>query len=123
MPRIIPLLTLLLALVLPHALAGPAVPQAVHGSAHATKFFVHSMGPSHDVEDGLYDYHALCTDCFVNVTINGTGIVFVEQGQVMDLTPGVWQIREFAGSVSYQRHGLGNFTVSFEGTGRVMRVA
>jgi hypothetical protein len=119
-----PLLALLLLLVLPNAMGAVVVPQAVHGSAHVTRMnnFL-GGGPSWYVQDGAHDHHFACTDCFLNLTIDGPGLRMVQQGEVVDLGPGVWQIREFTGSFAYDRNGPGDFQVHLEGKGRPMRVA
>ena len=123
MPRTALLSILALLLVAPSVLGGPAVPEPVAGEATVTAFTIRSNTASHDLEGGLREYTMVCVDCFLNLTVNSTGITVVKDGALVPLAPGVWQVREFAGTFSWSRVALRNYTFSLEGEGQVHRVA
>lgn len=116
----LPLALLLFALLVPIGLGAPAIPDLLHGAGAASTFQVIAHGQA--LEGGLYDWNDLCASCLIRVTL-GAG-TFVASGNdfAAQLSPGVYEIREFVGLFAFTQNGPHDFDVEFHGLGKLARL-
>ena len=108
-----------------------AVPQAgalyvfdtIHGTATANRFYVESR-PGWTVEGGLEKYNVACASCYVKINLTGGSLtVLTSTGDLLTLTSGAWEIRDFRGDFSWTQVRLGEHRLRIEGEGRLHPLA
>lgn len=121
MRRALPLLVLAL-LVLPQAGLGqaaalPTVKGSIEGYGTASSFFIRAGG--YALEGGVNDWTLVCGGCFVRISVTESSFVLVQEGALVALPPGVYELREFRGYLSHSPSG-GAYFVTLAGAGHLV---
>ncbi|MEA3199037.1 MAG: hypothetical protein QOE90_465 [Thermoplasmata archaeon] len=117
MARALVLLLVLVALPLPHAAAATTVPGAIHGAGTVSTFYVKTGGEF--FEGGAFDWNFACAGCYVRFTVVSGTFDVVQNGAIVALAPGSYQIPGFAGYIGMTVNGPHDFFWEIHGTGQV----
>lgn len=101
LPRTLPFLLAASFALLPLAEGAVVLPTPITGEAPVSDYYVHSTGTSKGIENGIHQRHLVCTECYLNLTITGDGLVYYVGGQETRMGAGVWHVWEFTGSLAY----------------------
>lgn len=100
-------------------LSGPAsanlVPGAVHGTATASDYLFKSDDTSFYFEQTTHRHHFVCSDCFLRINVTVSGLTIATPAGPKALGPGVYEFREFAGSIAFTRETFHRFSFQIEG--------
>jgi len=114
----------LVALVLaPTLAAAPAAPDIIHGAGMVSWFQVFAFGLA--LEGAGHDFVDVCGDCFVRFTTTSGAFTVVDASNaqlVRELTPGLYEIREYRGLFAFTQEEPGAFVVQMHGAGKVIRL-
>lgn len=113
-------LTLLVAMALlaaSPAAAAPRVGGAIQGAGTVSTYYIVTGG--FYAEGGAFDANFACYGCYVRLTIESGTYELAQNGAVVELAPGTYQISGFVGYIGITTNGLHDFFLEIHGEGAV----
>ena len=112
---------LAVASVAPGTVGAPFVPEIIQGFGAASWFSVFAFGLA--LEGGAYDWNDVCAECLIRFTATGGQFLVVEDGgTTAQLTPGLYEMREFRGLYAFSQQAPGSFLIQVNGLGKIEKL-
>lgn len=121
---LLPVALVALASLSPATVGAPLVPDALHGFGEASWFEVRAVGLA--LEGGAHEWTDVCAECYIRFSTPGGAFTLVDasnpEGAVTELTPGLYELREFRGLYMFTQASPGAFSLQVHGLGKVLKL-